>query len=56
VELLGAEVVLTGIQPAMARTLVDVGVELGRIRTRSTLRGGIAIALGRGAPAPKKRP
>ena len=55
VELLGAEVVLTGIQPAMARTLVEVGVELGRIRTRSTLRGGIAIALGRGAYASKKR-
>ena len=50
VELLGAQVVLTGIQPAMARTLVDVGVELGRIQTRSTLRGGISIALGRGAP------
>ncbi|MRG93623.1 PAS domain-containing protein [Polyangium spumosum] len=49
VELLGAEVVLTGIQPAMARTLVDIGIELGRIRTQSTLRGGIAIALARGA-------
>ncbi|TKD01860.1 PAS domain-containing protein [Polyangium fumosum] len=48
VELLGAEVVLTGIRPAMARTLVELGAELGHMRTRSTLQGGIALALGHG--------
>jgi rsbT co-antagonist protein RsbR len=46
VELLGARVVLTGIRPEVAQTLVGIGVNLGSIITRSTLRDGIAHALG----------
>lgn len=45
--LLGAEVVLTGIGPEVARSLVEEGVNLGDIATLSTLQSGIAYALRR---------
>ncbi|WP_437287044.1 STAS domain-containing protein [Sorangium sp. So ce406] len=64
--LLGAQLVLTGIGPDTAQTLVDLGVDLTGITTRSTLQSGIAHALaprsGRraasvpGAPASATRP
>jgi rsbT co-antagonist protein RsbR len=44
VRLLGAEIVLTGIRPEVAQTLVGLGVDLGSIVTRSTLQRGIAYA------------
>ncbi|WP_437633298.1 PAS domain S-box protein [Sorangium sp. So ce854] len=43
--LLGAQLVLTGIGPDTAQTLVDLGVDLSGITTRSTLQSGIAHAL-----------
>lgn len=49
VSLLGAEVVLTGIRPEVARTLVEIGSDLGSIITRSTLKAGIGYAMQRGA-------
>lgn len=45
VALLGAKVVLTGIRPEVAQTLVGLGVDLSNIITRSTLRDGINYAL-----------
>lgn len=45
VRLLGAQAILTGIQPAIARTLVDLGADLGGVETRATLESGIAQAL-----------
>jgi rsbT co-antagonist protein RsbR len=45
VKLLGARVVLTGIQPQIAQTLVHLGADLGNIITRSTLQSGIIYAL-----------
>ncbi|NJL05877.1 MAG: PAS domain-containing protein [Chloroflexaceae bacterium] len=45
VRLLGAQVILTGIQPQIAHTLVTLGVNLGGIITRSTLQEGIAYAV-----------
>lgn len=44
--LLGARVILTGIRPEVAQTLVNLGVNLGGIVTRGTLQSGIAEALG----------
>jgi rsbT co-antagonist protein RsbR len=43
--LLGSEVVLTGISPEVAQTLVQIGMDMGSIVTRSTLRSGIQYAL-----------
>jgi anti-anti-sigma factor len=42
--LLGATAILTGIRPAIAQTLVDLGVDLTGIHTRSSLQDGIAFA------------
>jgi PAS domain S-box-containing protein len=47
VRLLGAEVMLTGIQPEVAQTLVQLGVDLRSIITFSSLQNGIAFALDR---------
>jgi anti-anti-sigma regulatory factor len=40
--LLGAEAVLTGIQPAVASTMVDLGVNLESVKTYRTLGEGVA--------------
>jgi anti-anti-sigma regulatory factor len=46
VKLLGANVVLTGIRPEVAQTLVGLGTDLSGIVTRSNLQSGIAYAIG----------
>lgn len=40
--LLGARCIITGIRPAVAQTLVDIGVDLSAIRTLGNLREGLA--------------
>lgn len=45
VKLLGARVVLTGIRPEIAHTLVGLGLDLSAITTRATLQSGITFAL-----------
>jgi rsbT co-antagonist protein RsbR len=45
VRLLGAEVVLTGIRPAIARTLAQLGVDLSNVNTRSSFSAGLLHAL-----------
>lgn len=47
VRLIGAEFVLSGISPAIAQTLVDAGVDIGRVRTVRSL--GDALASMRGS-------
>ncbi|MDY7041625.1 MAG: STAS domain-containing protein [Chloroflexota bacterium] len=47
VRLLGGEVVLVGITPRVAQTIVTLGVDLGDVVTRGDLRGGVVYALSR---------
>ncbi len=44
VKLLGSQVVLTGVRPAIAQTLVHLGVNLSDISTRSSLAAGLQVA------------
>lgn len=48
VRLLGAQVILTGIRPEVAQTLVGLDVDLRAIMTHSTLQSCIAAVLGSG--------
>ncbi len=45
VNLLGAQVMLTGIQPRIAQTLIHLGIDLSGIQTRGSLQNGVAAAL-----------
>jgi PAS domain S-box-containing protein len=45
VRMLGAQVVLTGVRPALAQTLVHLGIDLSHIVTRSSLAAGLRVAL-----------
>jgi len=45
VRLLGAEVILTGVRPIIAQTLVHLGIDLSNIITRSSLASGLRMAL-----------
>ncbi|MFL5806043.1 MAG: STAS domain-containing protein [Roseiflexaceae bacterium] len=47
-QLLGARIILTGIRPEVAQTLVGLGIDLGGIVTYSTLQHGITAALRQG--------
>jgi len=42
--LLGTTVVVTGVSPAIAQTIVTVGVDLSRIQTVGDLQGGLDLA------------
>ena len=44
VRLLGSEVVLTGVRPIIAQTLVHLGIDLSSILTRSSLAAGLRVA------------
>ncbi len=47
VRLLGADVILTGIRPAIAQTLVHLGIDLSGVTTRSSLSTGLQAAMER---------
>ena len=42
--LMGASTILTGLSPDIAQTLVDLGVDLGMMRTVGDLQGGLVEA------------
>lgn len=54
--LLGAQVVLTGISPAVAQTLVSLQLDLGDLVTLSTMQSGIAYALRHERERPGRAP
>jgi len=43
--LMGCEPIISGLSPSIARTMVELGVNVGEIRTTATLRDGFEIAL-----------
>lgn len=45
VRLLGSQVVLTGVRPAIAQTLVHLGIDLSGVTTRSSMAAGLLVAL-----------
>jgi rsbT co-antagonist protein RsbR len=42
--LMGASVILTGLSPEIAQTLVTIGVDLGKMNTVGDLQGGVEEA------------
>lgn len=55
VQLLGARVVITGIRPEIAQTLVNLGVNLQNIMTMNSLQNGISYAMRFSTPDTKVR-
>jgi PAS domain S-box-containing protein len=55
VRLLGTELVLTGIRPEVAQTLVGLGIDLRGTVTASTLQGGVTYALKERRSSPSQR-
>ena len=45
VRLMGGEIILTGISPEVARTVVHLGVDLSALKTRATLAQGLKLAI-----------
>lgn len=45
VRLLGSRVILTGVRPSIAQTLVHLGIPMSDITTRSSFAGGLRVAL-----------
>ena len=44
-QLMGCETIISGLSPAIARTMVDLGVDVGEVRTTATLRDAFALSL-----------
>lgn len=44
-QLMGCETMISGVSPSIARTLVELGVNVGEVRTTATLRDSFEIAL-----------
>lgn len=44
-EMLGTRVILTGISPGTAQTMVKLGIDMSGVPTRATLKSGVALAM-----------
>ncbi len=47
VRLMGAEAIISGISPKIAQTMVELGVDVGEVSTRPTIRAALADAFGK---------
>lgn len=47
VKLMGAEAIISGISPKIAQTMVELGVDVGEVTTRPTIRAALAHAFRR---------
>ncbi|MDH5589322.1 MAG: STAS domain-containing protein, partial [Gemmatimonadota bacterium] len=45
--LMGCESIISGISPAIAQTVVELGIDVGSIRTTATLRDALADSFSR---------
>jgi rsbT co-antagonist protein RsbR len=46
-KLMGCESIISGVSPAIAQTIVDLGIDVGRIRTTATMRDALALSFTR---------
>lgn len=44
-QLMGCETIISGVSPAIARTLVELGINIGEVKTTATLRDSFELAL-----------
>jgi anti-anti-sigma regulatory factor len=44
-QLMGCDAIISGISPSIARTIIELGVSVGEVKTTSTLRDAFEIAL-----------
>ena len=44
---MGCESIISGVSPAIAQTIVDLGIDVGRIRTTATMRDALAVSFER---------
>ena len=42
--LMGCKCVISGVSPSIAQTVVDLGIEVGRVKTTSTMKDALAMA------------
>ena len=45
IRLLGSELIITGISPSVAQTMVNLGVDLSAVITKAVLADGMKLAL-----------
>jgi rsbT co-antagonist protein RsbR len=45
--LMGCESTISGVSPAIAQTIVDLGIDVGRIKTTATMKDALADAFAR---------
>jgi len=46
-KLMGCESIISGVSPAIAQTIVDLGIDVGRIRTTATMRDALSLSFRR---------
>lgn len=46
-KLMGCESIISGVSPAIAQTMVDLGIDVGTIRTTATMRDALAVSFQR---------